>query len=66
MLIMSKDHELPLLSDIFPFDYKGGGYFRERGVKIGESAQTLHGEKAIEYLYEKMMNILHSNGEKNS
>lgn len=30
-----EDDPLPL-SDIFPFDYKGGGYFRRRGIPKGK------------------------------
>jgi len=44
------------LDELFPFEYKGGGYFRKKGVKKGESAETLHGDQAIEYLYEVMKN----------
>lgn len=32
----------------FPFEYKGGGYFREKGVPKGEPAKVLHGDHAIE------------------
>jgi hypothetical protein len=40
--------------DVFPYEYKGGGYFREKGIPIGESAEMLHGEQAARYVYEKM------------
>lgn len=42
------------LSELFPFEYKGGGYFRMRGVPEGKSAEILHGMEAIKYLYEAM------------
>lgn len=30
------------------FEYIGGGYFRKKGVPVGEKAETLHGWQAIE------------------
>ncbi len=42
------------LKEIFPFEYKGGGYFRLKGVAIGKTAEILHGMEAVEYLYQKM------------
>ena len=47
-------NNLPPLEDIFPFKYSGGGYLRGKDVPQGESAEILHGMKAIEFLYEKI------------
>ena len=33
----------------FPYQYMGGGWFRERGIPNGEVADMLHGEHAIEF-----------------
>ena len=46
--------EFPKLKDIFPFEYQGGGYFRDKDVAIGISAEILHGQQAIEYVYAKL------------
>lgn len=43
------------LSEVFPFEYQGGGYFRRKGVPKGEVADTLHGQQAIEYIYNEMI-----------
>lgn len=40
------------LEELFPYEYQGGGYFRERGIAVGKSAKILHGQEAIKYLYE--------------
>lgn len=42
------------LDNLFPYEYKGGGYFRKRGVERGESAPILHGQQALDYLFKKM------------
>ena len=42
------------LHELFPFEYKGGGYFRRKGVPEGVSAEMLHGMEAVEYLYAQM------------
>ena len=42
------------LDEVFPFDYQGGGYFRRRGVPKGVTAEILHGQQAIEWLYAEM------------
>jgi len=52
---MSEQIEKDLsLEELFPFEYKGGGYFRMKGVAKGKSAEMLHGMEAVKYLYEKM------------
>ena len=45
---------LPPLADLFPFEYQGGGYFRKRGVPTGISADMLHGEQAVQFLYDEI------------
>lgn len=35
--------------DLFPFEYAGGGYFRQKGIPVGEKAEIIHGMKAIEF-----------------
>jgi hypothetical protein len=42
------------LVDVFPFEYQGGGYFRRKGVPVGQKAEILHGEQAIRYLFNAM------------
>ena len=42
------------LKDLFPYEYSGGGYFREKGVPKGKTAEILHGMEAIKYLYKRM------------
>ena len=42
------------LEELFPFEYKGGGYFRQKGIAQGKSAEMLHGIEAVKYLYEVM------------
>lgn len=44
----------PKLEDIFPFEYKSGGYFRLKGVPKKKKAPILHGEEAIEFVYQKL------------
>jgi hypothetical protein len=34
--------------DDFPFEYKGGGFFRQKGIPVGESADMRHGEEIVE------------------
>ena len=43
------------LDELFPFEYRGGGYFRLKGVPVGKNAEILHGMEAVEYLYKKMI-----------
>lgn len=43
------------LEEVFPYEYVSGGYFRHRGVSKGESAETLHGMQAIEFLFNTML-----------
>jgi hypothetical protein len=42
------------LDEVFPWEYKGGGYFRKRGVKKGEKAEMLHGKEVAEYMFKRM------------
>ena len=42
------------LEDIFNYEYAGGGYFREKGIKKGDTAKILHGMQAIEHLHKLM------------
>lgn len=46
--------DLPPFEELFPFNYAGGGYFRKKGVKVGDKAPILHGMDAIKYLYERL------------
>lgn len=55
---MPADKTLPPLKEIFPYDYQGGGYFRMRGVPKGETAPILHGQQAVEFLYDKIKEAL--------
>jgi len=52
-----KKIDFPSLNDIFPFEYCGGGYFRHKNVPQLEKAEILHGIEAIEYLYNKILEI---------
>lgn len=47
-------NDFPKLDDIFPFEYKCGGYFRLKGVPKKKKAPILHGEEVVEYLYNKI------------
>ena len=49
---------LPSLSDLFPYHYCGGGYWRKAGVPVGHAAETLHGDKAVEYLYDEICKLM--------
>jgi len=51
------DSQRKELDELFPFEYQGGGYFRMKGVKKGESAPILHGMEAIEYLFDKCVDM---------
>jgi hypothetical protein len=42
------------LKELFDYEYVGGGYFREKGVKKGDTAKILHGMQAVEHLHELM------------
>lgn len=42
------------LEQAFPFEYVGGGYFRKKGIPKGTKAPILHGQQAIEFLYEAL------------
>ena len=44
------------LKELFPYEYVGGGYFREKGTPQGEKAEIIHGMEAIKYLFDKMSN----------
>ena len=50
--------EFPKLEDVFPFEYKSCGYFRLKGIPKKKKAQILHGEEAIEFLYQKLKETL--------
>jgi hypothetical protein len=41
------------LEQLFGFKYAGGGYFRQKGIKKGDTAEILHGMEAIAYLYDQ-------------
>ena len=41
------------LRKIFPYEYVGGGYFREIKPK-GEKSKILHGMEAIKYIINKL------------
>lgn len=45
----------PTIDELFPFEYMGGGYFRQKGIKKGDQAPTLHGKQVAQYLHEKIM-----------
>ncbi len=47
----------PELKELFPYEYVSTGYFRQKGVPKGESAELLHGMQAIEYLYDRMLKL---------
>lgn len=51
-------NEFPKLEDIFPFEYKSCGYFRLKGVPKKTKAPILHGEEAIEFVYQKLKESL--------
>lgn len=40
------------LGEAFPYEYRGSGYFRLKGVPKGKIAKTLHADQAIQYLYD--------------
>ncbi len=42
------------LNEVFPFEYAGGGYFREKNPKKGEKAKILHGMDAIIFVLKKV------------
>ena len=42
------------LDQLFNYEYVGGGYFREKGVKKGDTAKILHGKQAVEHLHKLM------------
>jgi hypothetical protein len=46
--------EIVAEDDDFPFEYVGGGYFRRKNVRKGESAEMLHGQEAIDYVLAKL------------
>lgn len=50
----NENKTLPSLDVLFPFDYEGGGYFRQKGVAKYVKAEVLHGMEAVEYLYERI------------
>jgi hypothetical protein len=40
----------------FPYEYKGGGYFRRKGVKKGEVAEIIHGDEIVKKVIEHILN----------
>jgi len=42
------------LDRLFPFEYRGGGYFRKKGVPERVTAPILHGMQAVEFLFSRM------------
>ena len=53
----AQKRDMPPLNAIFPYEYIGGGFWRQKAVKRGEKAKILHGDEAIKFLYEKMSEI---------
>lgn len=53
--------KLPKFEDIFPFEYKSGGYFRLKGVPKYKAARILHGEESVRYVYDKVKEYLKEN-----
>jgi hypothetical protein len=51
-------NEFPKLKDVFSFEYKSCGFFRLKGVPKKVKAPILHGEEAIEFLYQKLKESL--------
>jgi preprotein translocase subunit SecB len=49
---------IPKLKDMFQYEYKGGGYFRLKGVPKNKVAPILHGEEAVKFVYDKIVKIL--------
>lgn len=47
-------NDFPKLKDVFPFEYKSAGYFRLKSVAKKKKALILHGEEAIEFVYQKL------------
>lgn len=45
----------------FPFEYKGGGYFRDKNIAKGEPAEVLHGSEVVKYIREKLVEIVKEN-----
>ena len=58
-----KPVQLPPLDDLFPYEYKTVGYFRQKGVPKGEVAEMLHGHQAIEFLYKTIKEHLEAKSE---
>jgi hypothetical protein len=53
--------DFPKFEDIFPFEYKCGGYFRLRGVPKKKPAPILHGEESVRFVYDKIKDYLKEN-----
>jgi hypothetical protein len=49
------------IEELFPYEYAGGGYFRKKGVPVGQKAEILHGQQAIEFLHEAMLAAIVNN-----
>jgi len=50
------------LEELFPYEYQGGGYFREKGIAQGKSAKILHGQEAVKFLYEAVREYIKQEG----
>ena len=37
-----------LLAKQWPYEYVGGGYYRQKGIPKGQHAQVLHGQEVIQ------------------
>lgn len=55
---MSPELAQKLIGFDFPYEYKGGGYFREKGKKVGEAGKLLHGEQVVDFIREELKNII--------
>jgi len=42
------------LDKIFPYEYIGGGYFRERGVPKNIKAKMIHGDAVPKYILKQI------------
>jgi hypothetical protein len=49
--------KFPEFEDMFPYEYKSGGYFRLKNIPKKVRAHILHGEEAVRYIYEKLKEI---------
>jgi hypothetical protein len=56
---------VPKLKDLFNYEYKGGGYFRLKGVPKNKPAPILHGEESINFIYNELIKCITHDIEKN-